>query len=199
MTKRHSRLLRVLTRTWPYEQTRPRPTAPSASLPTQGWAQTTALCGLEAHLGARVELGESSTKALDVSLESSSGDPRVQATQRMISRVLPFQVGAPLHRSLLTPWRGAQPDEAGCPKAEFPVQCGKQCREAWKKLRVNAEICRAVWLAVAAKCLGALKFEFLIFAYHKYSFFFFLFPIDIENIENILICLRINGSQLDLV
>lgn len=75
-------------------------------------------CGLEAHLGARAELGESST-APDVSLESSGGDPRVQATQRMISRVLPFQVGT-LHRSLLTPWRGAQPDEAGCHKARVP-------------------------------------------------------------------------------
>lgn len=53
---------------------------------------------------ARVDLGKRPAQALDVGLESSSGDPRVQATQSMISRgsclqvgTIPYSAGSPLH------------------------------------------------------------------------------------------------------
>ena len=55
--------------------------------------QTGALCGLEAHVAARVDLGKRPAQALDVALESSSGDPRVQATQSVISRGSRLQAG----------------------------------------------------------------------------------------------------------
>lgn len=99
--------------------------------------------GFEAHLGARVELGENCTKALDASLESSSGGPRVQATQHVISRVLPFQVGTPLHTASLLHGEERSQTRQGAVKQSSP--CSAESRATrYERNRVNAEICRAV-------------------------------------------------------
>lgn len=71
-----------------------------------------------------MELGESCTKALDASLESSSGDPRVQVTQHMISRVLPFQVGTPLHTASLLHGEERSQTRQGAIKQSSPCSVG---------------------------------------------------------------------------
>lgn len=113
---------------------------------------TTALCGLEAHLRPGWSWGRAPQRPWTWAWSHPVATPESKLPSAWFQGS-PSKWALPLHRSLLTPWRGAQPDEAGC-KAEFPVQCAKQCHEVWKKLRVNTEICRAVWTCCDSQVFG---------------------------------------------